>query len=73
MTRNEKIAIGVILTSIASPAMAFDATAFNFVAAVPEPATWMMMLVGFGAIGWRLRRRKARVEPKSQPRSTEII
>jgi hypothetical protein len=53
--------------------MAFDATAFNFVAAVPEPATWMMMLVGFGAIGWRLRRRKARVEPKSQPRSTEII
>jgi hypothetical protein len=22
---------------------------------VPEPATWMMMLVGFGLIGWRIR------------------
>jgi hypothetical protein len=28
-------------------------------AAVPEPATWAMMLLGFGAIGWHLRRRKA--------------
>ena len=27
--------------------------------AVPEPATWAMMLLGFGAIGWHLRRRKA--------------
>ena len=28
------------------------------VAAVPEPATWSMMLLGFGAIGWQLRRRR---------------
>ena len=26
--------------------------------AVPEPATWAMMLLGFGAIGWQLRRRQ---------------
>jgi PEP-CTERM motif-containing protein len=26
-------------------------------AAVPEPATWVMMLVGFGVVGWQLRRR----------------
>jgi hypothetical protein len=26
---------------------------------VPEPATWAMMLVGFGAIGWQLRRRRS--------------
>ncbi len=25
--------------------------------AVPEPATWAMMLLGFGAVGWQLRRR----------------
>jgi len=24
--------------------------------AVPEPATWMMMIIGFGAIGWSVRR-----------------
>ncbi len=27
--------------------------------AVPEPATWAMMLIGFGAIGGAMRRRKA--------------
>jgi len=30
---------------------------FNF-APVPEPATWMVMLLGFGAIGLRLRRQR---------------
>lgn len=28
------------------------------VAAVPEPATWAMMLIGFGGIGFAMRRRK---------------
>lgn len=36
--------------------------AFSFVnGGVPEPATWMMMLLGFGAIGWQLRRGRNRV------------
>jgi len=26
--------------------------------AVPEPQTWALMLLGFGLIGWRIRRRK---------------
>src|SRR5207248_399462 len=29
------------------------------VAIVPEPASWMMMLLGFGAIGLAVRRRRA--------------
>lgn len=33
--------------------------AFQFVnAGVPEPATWALMLLGFGAVGWQLRRRR---------------
>ena len=31
------------------------------VAPVPEPATWAMMILGFGAVGYSLRRRTARV------------
>lgn len=30
----------------------------GFLVPVPEPATWMMMLIGFGAIGWSIRRRR---------------
>lgn len=30
---------------------------------VPEPATWMTMLLGFAAIGWRLRGRRAPAAP----------
>jgi hypothetical protein len=36
----------------------------NYAAApgnVPEPATWAMMLLGFGAVGWQMRRRRAPV------------
>jgi hypothetical protein len=32
--------------------------AFN---AIPEPATWAMMLLGFGAVGFAMRRRRAPV------------
>jgi len=28
------------------------------VGAVPEPATWAMMLLGFGAVGFAMRRRQ---------------
>lgn len=32
----------------------------NEVDPVPEPATWALMLLGFGCIGWRIRRRNSR-------------
>ena len=31
----------------------------GFLRPVPEPATWAMMLIGFGAMGWSIRRRRA--------------
>jgi outer membrane lipase/esterase len=36
---------------------------FNLIgSAVPEPATWLMMIAGFGAVGWSMRRsRRARM------------
>jgi hypothetical protein len=33
-----------------------QATSSEAIAAVPEPATWAMMLLGFGAIGFQIRR-----------------
>ena len=35
----------------------------NGTAAVPEPSTWAMMLLGFGAIGFGLRRRRVTKSP----------
>jgi hypothetical protein len=32
-------------------------------AAVPEPATWAMMILGFGGIGVLQRRRRVRLAP----------
>lgn len=29
---------------------------------VPEPATWLMMIAGFGGIGWSMRRRRSAAE-----------
>lgn len=37
---------------------AFEVDNFAIRAAVPEPATWMMMLAGFGIVGAALRRRR---------------
>jgi hypothetical protein len=32
----------------------------SFASAVPEPSTWAMLFLGFGAIGLMMRRRQAR-------------
>jgi PEP-CTERM motif len=35
------------------------------VSAVPEPSTWATMLLGFGLLGWRVRRRPKSTDEKS--------
>lgn len=38
-------------------ASAFSITTFTPSPSVPEPGTWMMMILGFGAIGYAMRRK----------------
>jgi hypothetical protein len=38
--------------------MATPPTSPELIPAVPEPGTWAMTLLGFGFIGWRIRREK---------------
>lgn len=44
---------------LSSTQNAFETDNFTIRAPVPEPSTWAMMLVGFGAIGFGMRRRRA--------------
>src|SRR3546814_4193495 len=40
---------------------------------VPEPETWLMMIGGFGLVGWQLRRRKVRTEAlRSEEHTSEL-
>src|SRR3954451_7428377 len=41
--------------------VAFEAATARDPGGVPEPGTWGMMLLGFGTIGWQLRRRRSQV------------
>ena len=34
----------------------------SFTTAVPEPATWLLMIAGVGLVGWQLRRRRQTVK-----------
>ena len=53
-------AAGVNVDGSTGYGYAFDVTSFTLAdSAVPEPATWAMMIGGFGLAGATLRRRKA--------------
>ena len=57
------------LTFDTSPFSAFVWARFTpTAAAVPEPGTWAMMLIGFAAVGFRMRRRRSSqiCEPKTE-------
>lgn len=44
-----------------SAGLVYDNFTFGTGGAVPEPSTWAMLIIGFGAVGARLRRKKPRV------------
>lgn len=54
---------GDIITSftLASSQNSLETDNFGITAAVPEPATWGMMLLGFGLMGFSMRRRRSSV------------
>lgn len=43
--------------STSSNALEFDNVRFSAAAAVPEPGTWAMMILGLGVVGYAMRRR----------------
>ena len=51
-------ALGITETSQSFVRFGTPTLRINFLSAVPEPATWAMMLLGFGAVGFQLRRRR---------------
>lgn len=50
---------GIYGLRLFSSAPAFEVDNVNFAAAVPEPATWAMMILGFGLVGAAMRRRSS--------------
>ena len=50
---------GNLVSSFQTQAGAFGSVEYTFNAAVPEPQSWALMLVGFGAVGFAARRRRA--------------
>jgi hypothetical protein len=53
-----------IIFSSHQPAFEFD-NIYAAVSSVPEPATWMMLILGFGSIGFMLRRQREMAAPAS--------
>ena len=51
------------LTALFNNAGVSHVDLFDHGGPVPEPATWAMMLLGFGAIGFAMRRRKPKLQP----------
>jgi hypothetical protein len=53
------------INAIAGGNDGFGYVDINFLSAIPEPATWAMMLAGFGAVGFAMRNRRKLAEGPS--------
>ena len=51
----------IVITSTDFGGVLYDDFTFTLNAAVPEPSTWAMMLIGFGGIGYSVRRRRQKI------------
>ncbi|MBI0474427.1 PEP-CTERM sorting domain-containing protein [Sphingomonas sp. MA1305] len=49
---------GIKSVTFSGPQYGVDNFSFNATAAVPEPATWALMILGMSAVGFAMRRRK---------------
>ena len=57
LTGGTRFALEASLTGATGGPDTFKVVNIRQPGAVPEPATWAMMLVGFGAVGYGMRRR----------------
>ena len=55
---SQAVGSGNLVSSFETQAGAFASIAYTFNAAVPEPQSWALLLVGFGAVGFAARRRR---------------
>ena len=58
LTFRESPGLYITAIELRSTGQALEVDNFGVIAAVPEPATWGMMLLGFGVMGVSLRRRR---------------
>ena len=50
---------------LSSTSNAFETDNYAFVGGVPEPSTWALLILAFGAVGFAMRRRKTVATPST--------
>lgn len=55
---NQPVAAGLQTLSVSGSAQKLGSYSGTITFAVPEPATWAMMILGMGAVGFAMRRRR---------------